>query len=257
MTTIIALQDNDMNDAFIMALFWGLGGVVNGIAGFGCALIATPLSTQFVDLSLAIPAGTIIGLAMNTQMGLTYRKYADWSRLKFLILGAFPGALTGVTLMKKLPGDYLKFAMGLFLVIYAVWGLFFEGKKQTVVSKYWGLLAGYCSSAIGTSFGMGGPPTIVYTSLTGWKQAQVKAGIGSFFMCAGVIMVAAQALAGFQSTASITLALVAVPSAISGGWIGIRISRLIGDFSYRKVLFSVLACMGTMILYRAVIALAA
>lgn len=243
-----------MNDYLIMALFWGLGGFVNGIAGFGCALIATPLSTQFIDLSLAIPAGTIIGLAMNTQMGLTFRKFADWNRLRPLILGAFPGALTGVTLMKKLPGDYLKLAMGCFLITYAFWGLFFEGKSRRVVSKYWGFIAGFCSSAIGTSFGMGGPPTIVYTSLTGWKQEQIKAGIGSFFMCAGIIMITAQALAGLQSGASITLALVAVPSAVSGGWLGIRVSRYIGEFSYRRILFTVLACMGVMILYRAVMA---
>ncbi|SCY49284.1 sulfite exporter TauE/SafE family protein [Desulfoluna spongiiphila] len=105
-----------MNDYLIMALFWGLGGLVNGIAGFGCALVATPLATQFIELPIAIPAGTIIGLAMNMQMGLTFRKYADWDRLRPLIFGAFPGALTGVTLMKKLPGDTLKFAMGIFLI---------------------------------------------------------------------------------------------------------------------------------------------
>ncbi|VVS93638.1 sulfite exporter TauE/SafE family protein [Desulfoluna spongiiphila] len=244
-----------MNDYLIMALFWGLGGLVNGIAGFGCALVATPLATQFIELPIAIPAGTIIGLAMNMQMGLTFRKYADWDRLRPLIFGAFPGALTGVTLMKKLPGDALKFAMGIFLITYALWGLFFEGASRRVVSRYWGVLAGFSSSAIGTSFGMGGPPTIVYTSLTGWKQEQIKAGIGSFFMCAGIIMITAQTLAGLQSTASVTLAMVAVPSAVSGGWIGIRISRLIGDFSYRKILFSLLGTMGCMILYKATMVL--
>ncbi|SCY49277.1 hypothetical protein [Desulfoluna spongiiphila] len=124
-----------------------------------------------------------------------------------------------------------------------------------MVSKYWGVLAGFSSSAIGTSFGMGGPPTIVYTSLTGWKQEQIKAGIGSFFMCAGIIMITAQTLAGLQSTASVTLAMVAVPSAVSGGWIGIRISRLIGDFSYRKILFTLLGTMGCMILYKATMVL--
>ncbi|VFQ45797.1 sulfite exporter TauE/SafE family protein [Desulfoluna butyratoxydans] len=244
-----------MNDYLIMALFWGLGGLVNGIAGFGCALVATPLATQFIELPIAIPAGTIIGLAMNMQMGLTFRKYADWDRLRPLIFGAFPGALTGVTLMKKLPGDTLKLAMGIFLITYALWGLFFEGASRRVVSKYWGVLAGFSSSAIGTSFGMGGPPTIVYTSLTGWRQEQIKAGIGSFFMCAGIIMITAQTLAGLQSTASVTLAMVAVPSAVSGGWIGIRISRLIGDFSYRKILFSLLGAMGCMILYKATMVL--
>ncbi|BCS97736.1 membrane protein [Desulfoluna limicola] len=243
-----------MNDYLITALFWGLGGFVNGIAGFGAALIAMPLVTQFIDMTIAVPAGTIIALSMNTQTGLTYRKYADWDRLRPLILGAFPGALTGVTLMKKLPGDCLKLGMGCFLITYAIWGLFFEGKSRRVVSRHWGFLAGLCSSAIGTSFGMGGPPTIVYTSLTGWKRDEIKAGIGSFFMCAGVIMITAQVLSGLQSFESVTLAMVSIPSAVLGGWGGIRASRFIGEFSYRRILFTVLACMGVMILYRAVMA---
>ncbi len=241
-----------MNDYIFMSLFWGFGGLVNGIAGFGSALIATPLSTMFVDISLVIPAGTIIALSMNSQMGITFRKYADWNRIRPLIIGSIPGTITGVALMKKLPGDYLKLAMGFFLIIYASWSLLYEGRFRKIVSKHWGFVAGFCSSAIGTSVGMGGPPTIVYSSLAGWKQEQVKAGIGSFFMCAGVIMISAQSIAGLQNSASITLAMVSIPSAIMGGWIGIRISRLIGDFSYRKILFSALLCMGAMILYRAV-----
>ncbi len=240
-----------MNDYMIMSMFWCLGGVVNGIAGFGCALIATPLCAMFVDITLVVPAGTIIGLAMNSQMGVTFRKHTDWGRLRFLFAGALPGTLAGVTLMKKLPGDYLKLGMGLLLVIYAGWALLFEGKSQRIVSRYWGIIAGFCSSAIGTSVGMGGPPTIVYSSLTGWKQEQVKAGIGSFFMFAGIIMISGQALAGLQTQASVMLALVAIPSAMMGGWVGIRISRLIGDLSYRKIILSLLACMGTTILYKA------
>ena len=244
-----------MNDYLVAALFWGVGGFVNGLAGFGAALIAMPLVTQFIDLTVAVPAGTLIALSMSSQMGLTYRKHADWNRLRPIMLGAFPGALTGVTLMKKLPGDYLKLAMGLFLISYAVWGLFLEGKTRRTVSRYWGFLAGYLSSSIGTSFGMGGPPTIIYTSLAGWKKDQVKAGIGTFFMFAGVIMITAQIAAGLQSFASVTLAVVSIPAAVLGGWIGIRASRFIGEFSYRKLLFSILACMGMLILYKATAAL--
>ncbi|MCG8567399.1 MAG: sulfite exporter TauE/SafE family protein [Desulfobacterales bacterium] len=219
-----------MNEYILAALFWSLGGFVNGGAGFGAALIA---------------------LSMNFQTGMTYRKYADWGRLYPLILGAFPGTFLGVTLMKKLPGEKLKLGMGIFLITYSLWGLFFQGRVKVKVSKYWGLLAGCCSSAIGTSFGMGGPPTIVYTSLTGWSRDQIKAAIGTFFMCAGIIMVTAQTLSGLQSKASVGLALVSIPSSVLGGWLGIRVSRHIGEFSYRRILFTLLAAMGGFILYRA------
>ena len=240
-----------MNDYIFMSLFWWIGGLVNGIAGFGAALIATPLCAMFVDITLVVPAGTIIGLSMSSQMGITFRKFADWHRIKFLFAGALPGTLTGVTLMKRLPGEYLKLGMGGFLIAYAGWALFFQKGSGRVVSRYWGLLVGFSSCAIGTSVGMGGPPTIVYSSLAGWSQKQIKAGIGSFFMCAGLIMISGQLIAGLQTTASVTLAMVAVPSAVTGGWVGIRASRFIGDFSYRKILFSLLLCMGATLFARA------
>lgn len=240
-----------MNDYMLSALFWGLGGLINGVAGFGAALIAMPMVTQFVDITVAVPACTLISLGMNSQTGLTYRKHADWHRLKFLIIGAFPGTLLGVTLMKQLPGTWLKLAMGCFLIMYSTWSLFFEGRVKVRASRHWGLLAGCCSTAIGTAFGMGGPPTIVYTSLTGWSRDQIKAAIGAFFMVAGVIMITAQLLSGLQSMASLGLALVSIPASIMGGWIGIRLSRHIGEFSYRRILFSLLAFMGMLIIYRA------
>ncbi len=240
-----------MNEYLLVALFWGVGGFVNGIAGFGAALIAMPLVTCYIDLAVAVPSCTLIALAMNTQMGLTYREHADWPRLRPLLWGALPGAITGVTLLQKVPGHALKAGMGFFLMGYAVWGLFFEGASRRTISGRWGYLAGFCSTAIGTAFGMGGPPTIVYTSLAGWSKDAIKAGIGSFFMCAGVIMIAVQVAGGLQTRQSVSLFLVAGPAVTLGARMGVSASRHMGEFSYRKILFGLLMGMGGIILFRA------
>lgn len=240
-----------MNEYLLVALFWGIGGFVNGIAGFGAALIAMPLVTCYIDLAVAVPSCTLIALAMNTQMGLTYREHADWPRLRPLIWGALPGAIAGVTLLQKVPGHILKAAMGIFLMGYALWGLFFESAGRRTISWRWGYLAGFCSTAIGTAFGMGGPPTIVYTALAGWSKDAIKAGIGSFFMCAGLIMIAVQVAGGLQTRQSFALFLAAGPAVTLGGRLGVSASRYIGEFAYRKVLFGLLLAMGGTILIRA------
>ncbi|WP_051305773.1 sulfite exporter TauE/SafE family protein [Desulfogranum mediterraneum] len=241
-----------METYLIAALCWGIGGVINGVTGFGLALIAMPLFSQYVDLGYAVPAGTLIGLSMNLQMGWTYRRSTDWQRLRPLLIGALPGAIIGATVLSHMPEAGIKMIMGIFLLGYALWSLFFPKVRARAVSPRWGYLAGLCSTAIGTAFGMGGPPTIVYTTLAGWSQEAVKAGIASFFLCAGMVMVVVQLAYGLHSLTSLSYVAVCAPAVALGCRGGILLSRRLAERSYRTMIFLLLVMMALVILYRAV-----
>lgn len=240
-----------MNEYMLAALFWGLGGFVNGVAGFGAALIAMPLVTGVIDMSIAVPSCTLIALTMNVMMTFTYRQSADWKRIRPLIIGAFPGAVAGVTILSHVPEHTLKLGMGSFLVLYSLYSLFLEGRFKQVVSPRWGYTAGFASAAIGSAFGMGGPPTIVYTSLAGWSKDTIKAGIGAFFLCAGCIMASVQLVAGLHTVESCTVLAFSAPAILVGTKLGIWVSLYIGEVTYRKLLFGFLTFMGASIVYRA------
>lgn len=246
-----------MEHLLFVALCWGVGGFINGIAGFGAALIAMPLITTMVPLRLAVPSCTILGVILCLQMAWTYRKSLDFQRLKPIYIGTVPGAIVGITMMQEFPAHYLKLGMGIFLFIYAIWGLFFEGKSQKVVHKGWGVVAGFCSTAISSSIGMGGPPTIVYTSLAGWAKDTVKAGIASYFIVSGILVISLQTYAGIQTQETVTLFAAAAPAVMIGARLGVMASTKIGEFTYRKVLFGMLAVMACIILKSAVTQFAA
>lgn len=246
-----------MEHLLFVALCWGIGGFINGIAGFGAALIAMPLVTSMVPLRLAVPSCTILGVALCIQMVWTYRKHIDFDRLKPIYVGTVPGAFVGISMMQELPAHYLKLGMGVFLLIYALWGLFFEGKQQRVIHKGWGVVAGFCSTAISSSIGMGGPPTIVYTSLAGWAKDTVKAGIASYFIVSGILVISLQTYAGIQTKETVLMFAAAAPSVLIGVRLGVLFSRRIGEFTYRKVLFGMLAFMACIILKSAVTQFAA
>ncbi|WP_066852066.1 sulfite exporter TauE/SafE family protein [Halodesulfovibrio spirochaetisodalis] len=237
-----------MEHLFFVALCWGIGGFVNGVAGFGAALIAMPLITTMVPLSLAVPSCTIIGVSLCLQMAWIYRKNIDFQKLKPIYLGTVPGAIVGISMMQELPTHYLKLGMGIFLFIYALWGLFFEGRQQKIVHRGWGVVAGFCSTAISSSIGMGGPPTIVYTSLTGWGKDTVKAAIASYFIVSGVLIISMQTYAGIQTKETVMLFAAAAPAVMIGARLGVLASRKIGEFTYRKVLFGMLVVMACIIL---------
>jgi len=240
-----------MGTYLIVALGWAVGGFINGIAGFGAGMVAMPLVTPFLDMTVAVPSCTLIVLALNFQMAWSYRGAVVWKRLKYLFIGAVPGAILGVTLLRGVNEYVLKTGMGGFILVYALWGLFFSDHIRGTVSERWGYLAGFLSTAFGTAFGFNGPPLVVYTAMTGWSSKAVKGVLGGCFIGTGIIIVLAQLGGGLQTWQSFTLFLASTPAVYLGGAVGIRFSRNLGEHSYRKIVYLMLLAMGTMIVWTA------
>ena len=76
-----------MLELVLITLGWCFGGFINGVAGFGAAMIAMPLIAPFIDLSIAVPSCTMIVLTLNCHVGWTFRKYIEWQYVKGIFIG--------------------------------------------------------------------------------------------------------------------------------------------------------------------------
>lgn len=235
-----------------IATCWSLGGVITGFAGFGAALIAMPIIAMVVPMKIAVPCGTIVMFLMHLKMIRSFWEFIDWKRLFPMICAAPFGALLGVSFARSVDGGYLQFGLGILLACFATWALLYEEKKDRLpIHKNWGILAGFASTAIGSSIGMGGPPTIVFTSLSGWTKDMIKAGIAGFFFVAGGIMISFQVWAGIQNIPALIAACISTPTIYLGISLGIKLSKKTGERSYRKNLFRMLLLFSVIILYKA------
>ena len=109
--------------------------------------------------------------------------------------------------------------------------------------------------AIGTAFSFNGPPLAVYASLSGWREQASKAGLAATFIVTAGLMLVAQVFAGVQNASTVTAALIGAPGALFGAWLGFKISRGIGEKTYRKLFFAFIACPGLAFLQQTVQAL--
>ena len=234
---------------------WVFGGFVNGITGFGAAMAAMPFVLQGMDLKLAVPACSLMVLVASLEQGWRYKGFADWSRVMPLIVGAVPGAFAGALALRFLPPDYLKLALGTFLICYAFWGLFLEGARPATVSRAWGYVAGFLSTTFGTAFSFNGPPLAVYTTLSGWNKETSKAGLAVFFIITCVLMILSQIIAGMHSLATVSGMVIGTPCAIIGAMLGFRLTKRMGDTMYRRLLFIFLGATGLQFVWQAVRAL--
>ena len=129
-------------------------------------------------------------------------------------------------------------------------GLFFR-KTPRGLSPRWGYLPGFLTGAIGAAASAGGPPTLIYMALAGWSKDTVRATLAWFFLCTGMVTVAAHALSGLTTAPVLGLFAASAPCSLLGVFAGMRLARRITEQGYRKAMFVIIACLGGMLLYRA------
>ncbi len=237
---------NLMNDGLLIAMLgWWLGGFINNIVGFGAALVALPVVALGNDMAVAVPSSGLIVLALNVQMAWNYRRHlGEGIGVGPLIAGGLPGALIGVLMLRHIPDAGLRLGLGVLLMAYALWGLLCAKPGRRPLHRVWGGVAGFFSTSLGTAYGINGPSLAIYLSFRGGTPQETKAALGVFFIVSGTIIVAAQTLAGVQSTETLLQFAASLPSVILGGWAGIALSRRLPDGNLHGALFLMLLVMG-------------
>lgn len=235
----------DFSAALLVTLTgWFLGGFINGIVGFGAALVALPIVALGLDMRQAVPTCGLMVLALNVQMAWSYRNRLNPSGIGALFLGGLPGAVCGALVLRHFPEDWLKGGLGVLLAAYAVWGLFGAQPQARRLAAGWGALAGFLSTSLGTTFGFNGPPLAVYLSLRGGTQQEIKAALGAFFIVSCLFIVAAHALSGLYTSRTLAFAAAALPAVTLGGWCGIRLSGRLRESLFRRLFFLMIMAMG-------------
>jgi len=233
---------------FALMLIGFAGALVFGLTGFGAALVTIPLATHFVPLQFALALYALADLSNALRIGFENPKLAvraEWTRLVPMIL---LGTALGVTLLVNLPRAAGMFALGAFVVSYALYSLFRHESTQ-VIAAGWAWLAGLAGGITSTLFGAGGPPYAIYLSQRGLAKEQFRATMGFATLTSISLRVVAFLLTGLLLEPKVWLVAVAViPASLLGIYVAqrmfLRISR---EQLLRAVAVVLLATGGTLV----------
>ena len=151
-----------------------VGGFIQGLTGFGSALVTIPLATYFVPLPFALAVFAIVDFANGLRLGLENPKNAILGDIARMVPLMIVGIVTGTTLLVNLPRNASLMALGVFVLAYAVYSLARRG-QPAIVSRNWAFFAGFCGGLSGTLFGAGGPPYAIYLSHRPLGKEQFRA----------------------------------------------------------------------------------
>lgn len=246
----------EIDFALVVALvgIMTVASVLNGIAGFGFALVAVAGMAVLLE-----PKPAVVLMSLVTPVLTTTQMHYHWAfrqvtrRLPSVLFGAAVGAVVGTQLLIVLPGFVLAIALGAFALWFAVRSLRSEPRRMTSaverrIAPGVGLIAGITNGSLGAS----GPILGSYLIAIGLRGREFVFAISVIFGVMAAVRVTTLGIAGEYTAVIVALGIgLAVPAYFSqrlGFWLQGRLSPVGFQYAILIMLFVV----SSYLLYRGV-----
>ncbi|NEZ54466.1 sulfite exporter TauE/SafE family protein [Adonisia turfae] len=216
---------------------------IQGISGFGFALVAMPILSGITSIQAAAPLVALTTLTNNLILCIYYRQSFDRKVVTHLLLGSVLGIPIGFLALNYIPPGLMLITLGLIIVAYALYSLR-SPAVPVLKSKLWAYGAGFTSGILLGSFNLPGPPVILYGTSQRWSPETFKGNLTSFFWVSVAIVVVGH---GFQNRLSADIIrqfLMAVPSVMLGLLLGVILAKKFDPNVFRKIITILLAIIG-------------
>jgi len=113
------------------ALIIFTGALLQGLAGFGGALLSMPLILLYSDPQWAAPVVVLCYTVNRIPAIFMLRKDLMWDHSLFLIIAAIPGAFLGTLLLKNVEPGLIMKILGTVLILFSVYKIVTPRVKLT------------------------------------------------------------------------------------------------------------------------------
>ncbi len=235
--------------AFATALIIFVGSLLQGLAGFGGALVSMPLILFYADPTWAAPVVVLCYTINRVPALFVLRKDLMWGHSLVLIAAAIPGAFLGGLLLKSMaPGIIMKI-LGTVLILFSAYRII-APEFKLVFSRIWALPTGLLSGILGAAFGTDGPPVVVYAALKPWSKEQVVGMLQSFFLFTNFVVVGSYWYHGLLTASVLKVSGVGAPFAVAGILLALKINRRMSQRRFEVILSVLIGLMGVLLWMR-------
>lgn len=181
------------------------GALVQGVVGFGLALVAAPL-LAFVSPDY-VPVPLLLITCVHAMLTLR-REHTDtdWAGVGWALIGRLPGIAIGVFLVATLTPRAFMAVVGLIVLSCACLSMFRWRPRPTAPAL---LMAGVVSGAGGTAASIGGPPIALLYQRSGGPQ--VRATLAAYFTAGSVLSIVGLGIGGQVSGANLLAGVLLLP----------------------------------------------
>ena len=223
---------------------------VFGLTGFGSAVVGVPILVHFVPLTFAVPLVLLLDLVSTLAVGALNWRQVERAELLRLLPSMLVGIAAGVTLLVSVEQRWLLLALGIFVLLNALWNLARRAPSQPV-SAWWSVPAGAAGGVFSALFGTGGP---IYTTYLARRVegAGFRATISCIILMSALVRLVTFGSTGLLQQPGLFLHwLWLLPVCALGVFAGSKLRARLPPARLRQGLFLLLALSGAGVIARA------
>jgi uncharacterized membrane protein YfcA len=218
--------------------------------GFGEALIAVPLLSLLLPVKVATPVAVLASIVIALVIVIREREHIHFAAAKKLLLATICGLPLGLLLLRYGREEWIKAVLGILLLAFSVFSLV---KPRTLPLKKdsWVWFFGFLAGVTGGSYGMNGPPLVIYGAAKSWSPRQFRATLQAYFLPASLLGMVGYAFSGVWTKEVSFLFLATLPAVMIGLVLGNLLTRRMESARFTRFLYGGLILVACVLIFQA------
>lgn len=224
--------------------------VIFGIAGFGTALVASPVLAYALPVAQIVPMLALLDFGAASGNVMRNARAADVAELRRLLPSIVAGSLVGGALLLTLKPDILLRALGGFVCAYALLSLA-GPKAKSRLSQAWAIPFGALGGLFGAMFGSGGFLFAIYLTSRLERVEAMRITQSTLIGFSTLVRAMLFLIAGVYANVSmLATAASLVPAMIAGMWLGKHVTLRLSRQQFVRLVNVVVLAAGIALLLR-------
>ena len=222
-----------------------LAGFVQGLSGFAFSLVAISVWAWALAPQIAAPLAVFGALLGQIASLASVRGGFDVRRIAPLVLGGAIGVPIGVFVLHNVDPLRFKLAIGVFLTLYALYGLLTSGAVRiTAGGSGLDAFVGLFGGVMGGLGGMSGSVPAIWTQLRGWTRDLRRATMQVYNIAMHALTLTIYARTGTLDPTIFRLFAIVAPAMLIPSYIGGRLYRRFSETAFTRVILLLLLASG-------------
>jgi uncharacterized membrane protein YfcA len=227
---------------FLFATF--AGSLVASMCGFAFGLVASAIWLHFISPAQSAPLIAAYAIVIQGWSVWRLRGKIRAGRVLPLLAGGMAGIPLGAVVLQSLPAWQIHMLVGGVCMAFGVHGLMRPALHPVRGGFLPDACVGFASGLLGSSTGLGGIPTTIWTSLRGWSKDEQRAVFQPVTLIIFVFTLGWFANEGVITADTLRLFFAGLPTVALGSWAGWRLYGRLDEDAFRKVLLVLLFVSG-------------
>lgn len=229
----------------LLAAVYTAASFVQGLTGFGMALIAVPILVLVFGPQSAVGMAVALGVTVGFLNFFLHRHHVEYRRVIPFAAATYPLVPVGAYFLETVDAGIVMATLGGAIILLTLFSLLAQSHYMTwmrarVIGFGFAAMSGLFLGAFSTS----GPPIVAYFYTSDHDRMRAKANTQFFFAATALAAVVTHLVAGNISGFTLARSLPFLPAVLLGTWLGAKLSGRLPTRVFRYATDSFLLALG-------------